>query len=72
MWVNMNDVIGEHQAGFRKDYSTIDRIFTLLAVVQKQLSNRKLCVAFIDFEKAFDSISRKLLWPILQKQRHSW
>ena len=41
----------------------------MLAIVQKQLSlNRKLYVAFIDFEKVFDSISRKLLWPILQKQ----
>ena len=69
MWVDMNDTIGEQQAGFRKDYSTVDHIFTLLAIVQKQLSlNRKLYVAFIDFEKAFDSISRKLLWPILQKQ----
>ena len=41
---------------------------TLLAFVQKQFSlNRKLYVAFIDFEKAFDSINRKLLWPILLK-----
>ena len=69
MWVDMNDSIGEQQAGFRKDYSTVDHIFTLLAIVQKQLSlNRKLYVTFIDFKKAFDSISRKLLWPILQKQ----
>ena len=69
MWVDMNDTIGEQQAGFRKDYSTVDHIFTSLAIVQKQLSlNRELYVAFIDFEKAFDSISRKLLWPILQKQ----
>ena len=69
MWVDMNDTIGEQQLGFRKDYPTVDHIFTLLAIVQKQLSlNRKLYVAFIDFEKAFDSISRKLLWPILQKQ----
>ena len=68
MWVDMNDVIGEQQAGLSlKDYSTVDQIFTLLAIVQKQLSlNRKLYVAFIDFQKAFDSISRKLLWPILQ------
>ena len=45
------------------------KCFAMLATVQKELSlNRKLDVAFIDFEKAFDSISRKLLWPILQKQ----
>ena len=43
-------------------------MFTLLAAKQKQFSfNRKLYVAFIHFEKAFDSISRKLLWPILVK-----
>ena len=68
MWVDMNTT-GEQQTEFRKDYSTVDHIFTLLAIVQKQLSlNRKLYVAFIDFQKAFDSISRKLLWPIQQKQ----
>ena len=41
-------------------------MFTLLAFVQKQLSlHRKLYVAFIDFEKAFDSINRSILWTIL-------
>ena len=41
-------------------------MFTLMAMIQKQFAlNRKLYVAFIDFEKAFDSISRKLLWRIL-------
>ena len=39
-----------------------------MARIQKQFAlNRKLYVAFIDFEKAFDSILRKLLWPILLK-----
>ena len=34
-------------------------MFTLMAMIQKQFAlNRKLYVAFIDFEKAFDSISR--------------
>ena len=43
-------------------------MFTLLAAIQKQFSfNSKLYAAFIDFEKAFDSVSRKLLWPILVK-----
>ena len=43
-------------------------MFTLMAMIQKQFAlNRKLYAAFIDFEKAFDSISRKLLWPILLK-----
>ena len=43
-------------------------MFVLLAFVQKQLSlNRKLYVAFIDLEKAFDSINRSILWHILVK-----
>ena len=67
-WIEQNNLTGECQAGFRKDYSTVDHMFTLMAMIQKQFAlNRKLNVAFIDFEKAFDSISRKLLWPILLK-----
>jgi hypothetical protein len=67
-WVALHNITGEHQAGFKADYSTMDHIFALLAAVQKQfVKNRKLYVAFVDFEKAFDSISRKLLWPILFK-----
>ena len=67
-WVEENDITGGHQAGFKKGHSTVDHMFTLLALVQKQFSlNRKLYVAFIDFEKAFDSINRNLLWPVLLK-----
>ena len=67
-WVEENDIIGEFQAGFRRNYSTIDHMYTLMAFIQKQFSlNRKLYVAFIDFEKAFDSINRSILWPILLK-----
>lgn len=67
-WVKENNITGDYQAGFKEGYSTIDHMFTLLAAVQKQFSyNRKLYVAFIDFEKAFDSINRNILWPILLK-----
>ena len=67
-WVEQHNITGDHQAGFKKGYSTVDHMFTLLAMIQKQFSlNRKLYVAFIDFEKAFDSINRNLLWPILLK-----
>ena len=67
-WVEENNITGEIQAGFKRNYSTIDHMFTLLALIQKQLSlGRKLYVAFIDFEKAFDSVNRKLLWSVLIK-----
>ena len=34
-WVEVNTITGERQAGFKKNYSTIDHMFTLLAFVQK-------------------------------------
>ena len=58
-WVEEHGLINEAQAVFRRNYSTIDHIFTLLALVQKQLLNHgKLYVAFIDFQKAFDLVDR--------------
>ena len=66
-WLEENDKISETQAGFRRDHSTIDHIYTLTAIIQEQLSKkgRKLYVAFVDFRKAFDLIShRKLLATI--------
>ena len=69
-WIEENGFIGEEQAGFSRDYSTTDHIFTLFAVIQqkkKLLHKKKLYVAFIDFKKAFDLISYEKLWPILLK-----
>ena len=65
-WVELNNITGEYQAGFKTDYSTVDHMFILLAAILQQFANnRKLYVVFIDFEYTFDSISRKLMWPIL-------
>jgi hypothetical protein len=67
-FVEEEDILGEIQAGFRKDHSTIDHIFTLFAMIQKHLlKKKKLYVAFIDFRKAFDLISHCKLWPVLIK-----
>ena len=67
-WVEEHGLINEAQAGFRRNYSTIDHIFTLLALVQRQLLNHgKLYVAFIDFKKAFDLVDRSCLWAVLRK-----
>jgi len=72
-WAETNNVISEAQAGFRRNYSTCDHIFTLMATIQKQLINhKKLYVAFIDFQKAFDMINRRVLWQILQKKWNKW
>jgi len=52
----------------RRNYSTIDHIFTLLALVQRQLHNHNtFYVAFIDFKKALDLVDRSCLWAVLRK-----
>ena len=67
-WVEENNVLNESQAGFRRNYSTVDHIYCLLTLVQKQLSNhQKLYAAFVDFKKAFDFVDRKYLWFVLRK-----
>ena len=66
--IDDNNLLNETQAGFGKTYSTSDHLFTLLALIQKQLlCHKKLYVAFIDFRKAFDSVIRSKLWAILRK-----
>ncbi|GFR95769.1 RNA-directed DNA polymerase (Reverse transcriptase) domain containing protein [Elysia marginata] len=46
-----------YQAGFRKKFSTEDHIYNLNQVIGKTKEyNLPLCVGFIDYEKAFDSV----------------
>lgn len=68
-WLEDEHMIVENQAGFRKNYSTTDHIFTLHALVQSSLSKRgkKLYVAFVDFTKAFDYVDHTKLLETLQK-----
>ena len=60
------DILGKEQAGFRKGYSTIDHVFVLHLVIDLYQSVRKrVFCAFIDYQKAFDSVDRSLLWQKL-------
>lgn len=70
LWAEKNGLIPQCQAGFRKNYSTIDHIFTLQSIVKKYLSKKcgRFYVLFVDFSKAFDCIPRILLWDVLKKK----
>lgn len=59
--------ITEAQTGFRKGYGTIYNIFTLYALfsIYQSLGKNMYCT-FVDFSKAFYSISRSALWLKLQ------
>ena len=55
--------IGDEQAGFRQDHSTIDHIFALHAIINMYLQDgKRIYCAFIDYKKAFDFVDRVSLW----------
>lgn len=55
------------QAGFRSNFSTTDHIQALEQVMEKYKEfNKPLYVAFIDYSKAFDSISHISIWDALK------
>lgn len=62
-WSNKNNILNEYQAGFWKQYSTIDNIFKLINIVYLNKLNGKYTYAFsVDFSCAFDSIPRNSLF----------
>ena len=62
-WCEKEHVFNEYQFGFRNERSTADCIFILHSLIQKTLNeNCKLYCAFVDYEKAFDTVIRDALW----------
>ena len=72
-WAVENSKIDETQAGFRKEYSTVDNILTLMAIGQKYLSKRGgwfYCL-FVDFSKAFDMVNHaEIINSLIRKGVH--
>ena len=61
-WVNEKEILNEYQAGFRKQYSTVDNVYNLSSIINLKFEEKKKVYAFfVDFKAAFDNISRKAL-----------
>lgn len=57
------------QAGFRKNFSTIDHISVIKQIVEKcHEYGRQYYVAFVDYNKAFDSLKHNKIWESLKEQ----
>lgn len=62
-WGDARRIVLETQTGFRKGKSTVDNIFVMDSVLQKYISSRGYIYGiFVDFRRAFDGISREMLW----------
>ena len=60
--------IDDMQFGFMPGHGTTDAIFILRQLQEKHLAkNKKLYFAFVDLEKAFDRVPRKVIWWAMRK-----
>ena len=66
MKTEVDRLLREEQAGYRKERSCTDHIATLRVIIEQSLEgNSPLYITFIDFEKSFDSVDRTALWSYL-------
>ena len=57
--------IGEEQCAFRQGGGCMDQVFAVRQVCGKYLANGKdVFWAFMDLEKAYDTIDRHVMWQI--------
>ena len=61
-----NNILVDEQAGFRRERSTVDQLFTLIEIIKYRRPKATYC-AFIDVAKAYDKVWRKGLWYKLWK-----
>jgi len=60
------EIIGDHQCGFRCSRSTTDHLFCIHQILEKTLEyNEAVHRLFIDFKKVYDSVRREVLYNIL-------
>ena len=62
--VNLNEM----QFGYIPGKGTVDAIFIVRRMEEYQKKNKKLYMCFVDMEKAFDRVSRKVMeWAMRKK-----
>jgi hypothetical protein len=63
---HIDEIIGDHHCGFRRNRSTANRVLRISQVLEKQWEyNETVHQIFIDFKKARDLVRREVLYSIL-------
>ena len=62
------EIIGDHQCGFRRNRSTTDHLFCIRQMLEKKWEyNEAVHQLFIDFKKTYYSVRREVLYNILME-----
>ena len=70
--VEDHDLLGEIQAGFRKNRSASDNLFVLNTILSKAKEmGQQVHKSFIEIAKAYDTVNRPLLWNKMRKMGFS-
>ncbi len=65
-WAKQHALRAKGQARFCKDYRTTDQLFILQTLIEQSKAKKKpLYCCFVDFKRAFDTMSREMLWQVL-------
>jgi hypothetical protein len=60
------EIIGDHQCGFRHNRSTTDHLFSIRQILETKWEYKEAVhQLFIDFRKAYDSVRREVLYNTL-------
>jgi hypothetical protein len=66
-YTHIDEIIGDHQCGFRCNRSTNDQIFCIHQILVKKWEyNETVHWLFVDFRKDYDSVTREVLYKILR------
>ena len=73
-WAEGAGIRAAGQFGFRRKHSCAQAAFVLRTAIERQRSQGgKLFACFVDFQKAYDTVPRQLLWAKLQRAGlHGW
>jgi len=63
--------IADEQVGFQQGRGTADQITNLRILMHKAREHQQLYMCFVDFKKAFDSISHDKLWVTMMDMGYS-
>ena len=62
------EIISEEQNGFRINRRATENIYIINEIIEDaKKNNKEIYCAFLDIEKAYDTVDRDILWEILEK-----